>query len=268
MKLVPWINPGSGSRVWTYPVNAYVFSTFPSYVTEGRILAKYAAEELPAEKYAMLYQDDSFGREGQEGVRLGLRGTEKEIVIAETYAVGDEDLSDVAAKFHEAEIDLIFVWTISEGAAALVKALDAIEDYSPQIVATQVLSDPVMFDLAGPSWEGVIVASSVPETDSDEPGVAKARQIIAEHGEGIEFGTYAMWGLARAEVLVEGMRLAGPELTRLKLIQALEGIDNWSDNFLGTPVSFSEENHQGLNAIHLSKAERGRLVDLSGWLES
>lgn len=268
MKLVPWVNPGSGSRVWTNPVNAYVFSTFPSYVTEGRVLAKYATEELPAEKYGMLYQDDSFGREGQEGVRLGLRGGDKDIVLAEAYSVGDEDLSDVAQRFHEAEIDLIFVWTIAEGAAALVKALDEIEDYSPQIVASQILSDPVMFQLAGPSWEGAIVASSVPESGSDEPGVQKMREIIAEYGQGIEFGTYAMWGLARAEVLVEGLRRAGPELTRLGLIQALESIDNWSDNLLGIPVSFSEENHQGLNAVHLSKAEGGRLVHVSGWLSS
>ena len=30
IKLLPWINPGSGARVWTSPMNAYVFSTFPS----------------------------------------------------------------------------------------------------------------------------------------------------------------------------------------------------------------------------------------------
>ena len=61
---------------------------------------------------------------------------------------------------------------------------------------------------------------------------------------------------------------AGPELTRLGYIQALEQVENWTDNFIGTPISFSTEDHQGLNSIHLSKAEGGQLVDLSGWLES
>ncbi|HSF19840.1 MAG TPA: ABC transporter substrate-binding protein [Vicinamibacteria bacterium] len=268
LKLIPWVNPGSGARIWTSPVNAYVFSTFPAYVTEGRILAKYAVEELTAKKFGLLYQDDTFGREGQEGVRLGLRNTDKEIVVSEAYRVGTEDLSGIAQKFKEAEVDLVFVWTIAEGAAALVKALDAIEGYQPQIVASQILSDPVMFELAGPSWEGAIVASSVPEPDSNEPGVAKAREIIQKYGEGIQFGTYAMWGLSRAEVLVEGLRRAGPDLTRLKLLQSLESIHDWSDNFLGTPISFDAENHQGLNTVQLSKAEGGTLVSLSEWLES
>lgn len=268
MKLVPWVNPGSGARVWTSPVNAYIFSTFPSYVTEGRVLANYVVEELEAEKYGMFYQDDSFGFEGQEGVRLGLRAADKEIAVAQPYTVGQTDLSDVAQTFKDEEVEVIFVWTITEGAAELVKALAAIEDYDPQIVATQILSDPVMFELAGDAWEGAIVASSVPETTSDEPGTVKAREIVEQYGDGMEFGTYAYWGLARAEVMVEGLRRAGPELTRLKFIQALESIDGWSDNFLGHPISFGPEDHQGLNAVHLSRAEGGTLVHLSGWLEA
>ncbi len=212
LKLIPWVNPGSGSRVWTSPVNAYVFSTFPSYVTEGKILSKYASDNLPAKKYGLLYQDDSFGREGQEGVRLGLKNsTDKEIALAQPYKVGETDLTGVAQKFKDEGVDLIFVWTIVEGAAALEKALDTIDGYAPQIVGTQILSDPVMFKLAGPSWDGAIVASSVPEPSSDEPGVVKAREIIQKYGEGLEFGTYAMWGLSRAEVLVEGLKRAGPE---------------------------------------------------------
>jgi branched-chain amino acid transport system substrate-binding protein len=267
MKLLPWINPGSGARVLTSPVNAYVFSTFPSYVTEGRVLAKYASENLPATKYGLLYQDDAFGREGQEGLRLGLRNTGKEIAVAQTYKVGDTDLSAVAQKFKDDGVDLIFVWTITEGAAALVKGIGAIEGYKPQIVGSQILSDPVMFDLAGAGWEGAIVASSVPEPDSGEPGAVRGRAIIEKYGEGIQFGTYALWGLARAEVLVEGLKRSGRELTRLKLLQSLETIHDWDENFLSHPISFDAENHQGLNAVKLSKAEGGTLVHLSDWME-
>lgn len=266
-KLIPWVNPGSGARIWTSPVNAYVFSTFPSYVTEGRVLAKYATENLPAKKYGLFYQDDSFGREGQEGVRLGLRNTDKEIAVAQPYKVGDTDLTAVAQKFKDEGVDLIFVWTIVEGAAAFEKALDTIDGYAPQIVGSQILSDPVMFELAGPSWEGAVVASSVPELSSNEPGVVKAREIIKKYGEGMAFGTYAMWGLSRAEVLVEGLKRAGTDLTRLKLIQSLESIKDWKDNLLGAPISFSVDDHQGLNAVLVSKADNGTLVRLSDWMQ-
>ncbi len=267
LKFIPWINPGSGARLLTSPVNAYVFSTFPSYVTEGRVLAKYASENLPATKYGLFYQDDPFGSEGQEGLRLGLRNTGKEIAVAQTYKVGDSDLTAAAQKFKDEGVDLIFVWTIAEGAAALVKSIGTIEGYKPQILASQILSDPVMFELAGAGWEGAIVASSVPEPDSGEPGVVRARPIIEKYGEGIQFGTYALWGLSRAEVLVEGLRRSGRELTRLKLLQSLETIKDWDENFLDHPISFDADNHLGLNAIKLSKAEGGTLVHLADWME-
>jgi len=267
LKLLPWINPGSGARALTSPVNAYVFSTFPSYVTEGRVLAKYTSENLPATKYGLLYQDDAFGREGQEGLRLGLRNTEKDIAVAQTYKVGDTDLSAAAQKFKDDGVDLIFVWTIAEGAAALVKGIGAIEGYKPQIVASQILADPMMFELAGAGWEGAIVASSIPEPGSGEPGAVRARPIIEKYGEGLQFGSYALWGLSRAEVLVEGLRRSGRELTRLKLIQSLESIKDWDENFLSHPISFDEENHLGLNAVKLSKAEGGTLVHLADWME-
>jgi ABC-type branched-subunit amino acid transport system substrate-binding protein len=267
LKLIPWINPGSGARVLTSPVNAYVFSTFPSYVTEGRVLAKYAVENLPATKYGLFHQDDAFGREGQEGLRLGLRNTGKEIALSQTYKVGDSDLSPVAQKFKDEGVDLSFVWTITEGAAALVKAIGAIEGYKPQLVASQILSDPVMFELAGTGWEGAIVASSVPEPDSGEPGAVRARQIIEKYGQGIQYGTYSLWGLSRAEVLVEGLKRAGRELTRLRLLQSLESIQNWNENLLGHPISFDAENHLGLNAVKISRAEGGKLVHVSDWTE-
>jgi ABC-type branched-subunit amino acid transport system substrate-binding protein len=267
MKLLPWINPGSGARALTSPMNAYVFSTFPSYVTEGRVLAKYVSENLPATKYGLLYQDDAFGREGQEGLRLGLRNTGKEIAVAEAYKVGESDLSAAAQKFKDEGVDLIFVWTIVEGASSLMKAIGAIEGYKPQIVGSQILSDPVMFELAGAAWEGAIVASSVPEPDSGEPGAVRAKQIIEKYGDGLQFGTYALWGLSRAEVLVEGMKRAGGDLTRLKLLQSLEAMKDWNDNFLSHPIGFDEENHLGLNAVKVSKAEGGKLVHVSDWME-
>ena len=49
-KMLPWINPGSAARVWTTPMHAYVFSTFPTYVSEGQTLARHVTENLEAKK--------------------------------------------------------------------------------------------------------------------------------------------------------------------------------------------------------------------------
>jgi hypothetical protein len=75
-------------------------------------------------------------------------------------------------------------------------------------------------------------------------------------------------GMTWGELLAEGMRQAGPDLTRVRLIYTLENLSGWSDNFLGTAVNFSPESHHGFNAIRLMKAEDGKYVYLTDWLES
>lgn len=265
-RLIPWINPGSGSRVWTTPTQAYIFSIQPSYVTEARILARYAVENLESETIGLFYQDDSFGAEGQEGVRLGLREVDQELAVSVTYQVGEQDFAAKAQAFKDAGVDAVMIWTIPEGAAGLAKAFADMEE-PPALLASQILSDPVMFDLAGEAWEGAIVASIVPDPELDAPHVVQARDILSQYGSDVPFGSFALMGMSRAQLAAEGMRRAGPELTRVKLVFSLEGIDNWEDNFLGRPISFGEDDHQGMSAVWLMRAEQGEFVHVTEWLE-
>jgi hypothetical protein len=59
----------------------------------------------------------------------------------------------------------------------------------------------------------------------------------------------------------------GTRAHALKLIQSLETIKDWDENFISHPITFDAENHLGLNGVKLSKAEGGTLVHLSDWME-
>ncbi|MGH9460532.1 MAG: ABC transporter substrate-binding protein [Vicinamibacteria bacterium] len=265
-EFVPWVNPGSALRQWVVPTNGYVFSILPSYLTEARILAHHAGTEMAAEKVGLFYQDDAFGREGQEGVSLGLGDVKKRLAVAESYSVGGADFAAAAQKFKDAELDTVILWSTPTAAATLIGEFEKLE-YKPKLLATQGLADPVMFDLVGEAWEGAVVATGVPDPDSDEPGVQRAREIMSRYAPDAPFGSYALMGLSWAEVLVEGLREAGPELTRVRLIYALENLETSADNFLGRPVHFSQESHHGFSAVRLMRAEGGKYVYISDWVE-
>ncbi len=265
-EFIPWVNPGSGLRQWVVPTNAYVFSIFPSYVTEARILARHAVNELGAEKVGLFYQDDAFGREGQEGVSLGLGDVDKRVEVAESYAFGSTDFAASAQKFKDAELDTVILWSTPSSAAALIAEFETLE-FTPKLLGSQVLSDAIMFELVGEAWEGAVVATGVPDPDSDEAGVLRAREIMSQYAPDTPFGAYAIMGLSWAELLVEGLREAGPDLTRIRLIYALENLESGSDNFLGRPIQFSPESHHGFSAVRLMRAEGGKYVYINDWIE-
>jgi hypothetical protein len=86
---------------------------------------------------------------------------------------------------------------------------------------------------------------------------------MSKYAPDVAFGTFSLMGLVRAEVLVEGMRRAGPDLRRLRLILALEGMDNWSDNILGhRPIQQGQP--QGLDSVRLMKVEGGKYHPVTG----
>lgn len=275
LEMIPWINPGSGSRVWTIPVQAYIFSIYPSYVTEARALAKYAVDELGAERVGMLYQDDSFGREGQEGALIELGRHDQDLIISVPYSIGDTDFAAKAEELREKVLDTVMLWGIPSHVVPLLEEIQKLNDavkfrsleFRPHFLGSGVLSDPAMLEAAGELWEGAIVASGMPNPDSDEPGVVRAREIMSKYAPDVPFGTYALMGLIRAELLVEGLKRAGPSLTRLRLILALESLEAWSDNFLGQPITINKDNHQGFDSVHLMKVENGKYVSISDWLK-
>lgn len=264
-EFIPWVNPGSGLRQWVVPTNAYVFSIFPSYVTEARVLARHAVTELGAENVGFYYQDDAFGREGREGVSLGLGDVDKKLSIAEPYVLGSADYAATAQKFQEAELDTVIFWSTPSAAAALVAEFQELE-YAPQLLASQVLADSIMFDLVGEAWEGAVVSTGLPDPSSDDPNVVRAREIMSEYASDAPFGAYALMGLSWAELLVEGLRQSGPELTRIRYIYSLENLEPSSDNFLGQPIQFSAEDHHGFSSVRLMRAEGGQYVPITDWI--
>ena len=265
-KFIPWVNPGSASRMMTTPTQASIFSVLPTNLTEGRILARHAVEDFKAEKVGLFYQDDPFGREGLEGVDLGLGDVKKKIRVAVPHGISEDDFSTHAQKFKDAEVDTVIFLANPVKAALLLGEFEKL-DFHPKLLGTEILADSLMFELAGEMWEGAVVATGVPDPNSDEPGVVLAREILAKYGSGESLGTFTLMGISWAQLLAEGLRETGEDLTRIRLIYALENL-TYSENVLGVTYEFTPESHHGFDSVRLMKAEEGQYVYLTDWIQS
>ena len=66
--------------------------------------------------------------------------------------------------------------------------------------------------------------------------------------------------------MVEGLKHAGPELTRIGFVNALEGLEDWTGGLL-PPISYSATDHRGLTALAMMRALHGRWVREKGLLK-
>jgi branched-chain amino acid transport system substrate-binding protein len=79
-------------------------------------------------------------------------------------------------------------------------------------------------------------------------------------------GTHSRIGYAAAQLVVEGLKRAGPDLTRERFIAALEGLKDWTGGLL-PPISYSATDHRGMTALAMMRALHGRWVREKGLLK-
>jgi branched-chain amino acid transport system substrate-binding protein len=101
----------------------------------------------------------------------------------------------------------------------------------------------------GDSARGVIVTQVFPAERSIAYGFVKEAMTLAKE-KNIELSPAMLEGYAAAKVLVEGLRRAGPNPTRAKVVAALETLNKYDIG--GLEVSFSPTDHTGLDFADLS----------------
>ena len=78
-------------------------------------------------------------------------------------------------------------------------------------------------------------------------------------------GTHSRIGYAAAQLVVEGLKRAGADLTRERFITAIESIEDWTGGLL-PPISYGPDDHRGLTALAMMRALHGRWLVEKGLL--
>lgn len=239
------------------PPERYVFNFRASYADETAAIIDYFVQikGIPAEGIAVFAQNDDYGDDGFRGVARSLRryGVKKENILRVGYARNSVNVDDaVATVIAEREnVKAIVMLTIYRTAAQFVRRIKdekfdcefhAVSSVSANDLAQEFLESGTHYG------DGVIVTQVVPPPDSMATGVIRYRHLLNEHFPEAEPAFLSLEGFIAAELLVEGLRKVGAELTTEKLIDALYTIKEF-DPGVGSIMSFGPSRHQASNKV-------------------
>jgi branched-chain amino acid transport system substrate-binding protein len=263
---VPDLFPATGASKFTDPPARTRFGYNPDYVMEGTILGRYIAENFAGQKVGFLLQNDDFGHDGETGLRAGI-GTAAEVVARETFESGTSDLGAHMTRLKSAGPDVVAIYgTQVPFANAMVYARTVLDWDVPVIVAGAV-ADPVVFSLTDEAsaqvgkdiLEGTITTTYlVPFSQTDNPGIQKHLELMKEHG--IEPNNWTVYGQSVAELTVEILERAGENLTRESLVEAAEGVRDFTCSVCAVPVTFGAGDRRAIEGVRLTRAEGGQWV--------
>jgi ABC-type branched-subunit amino acid transport system substrate-binding protein len=242
------VAPSTGAMILHEPVNPWIFNVRAPYQRETeKAVVQLASMSLT--RIALVHVDDSFGNDCTIGAARGFEKANLKPVVEFKFDRAKPDFAPVAAGVAKANAQaVIFI-----GAAGAVvdgtKAIRA-KGSRAQIVTVSNNASAGFVSQMGAFAHGTVVTQVFPAERSLGAPLVKEAYDLAK-AKGMNGVTPAMLeGYAGAKVLVEGLRRAGPNPTRQKVRDALEGMNRY--DLGGLEVSYGPRDHTGLEYSDLS----------------
>lgn len=236
----------SGAIKWTEPVVKTRFGGNPDYITEGTILGQYIAENHDGLKLGIVAQNDDFGEDGAKGLLEGIAGSDVEHIATEKYESTQSDLTAQMQRLQNAGAEVVAVYALPPQAANSIKVAREVLAWDVPIIITGVSASDITILLAGAeNAQGVvsvIFAHQIYETE--HPGVAAHLEILETYDPGVAPSNFTLVGQGIAELTVEALKNAGPDLTRESFVEGAESICDFTCSACLSPISLSETDHR------------------------
>ena len=205
----------------------------PTYQVEGRIYAKYALQQAPDAKVAVLYQGDDSGRDYFKGFRDGLGdAAEKMIVATATYEVTDPTVDSQILTLRDKGADVLFMTGIPKfNGMAIRKAFDI--GWKPRLFFISSTGSSVATAIvpAGPEKAIDVITGSYLKDPTDkqwanDPGYLAWRGWLEKYYPGADLtDVNNVYGYTTAQTLVQVLKQCGNDLSRQNIMRQATGLD-------------------------------------------
>jgi ABC-type branched-subunit amino acid transport system substrate-binding protein len=252
------------------PPERNVFFLTPGVNVQARALANFAARRLPA-KDAATFVVQQRGSELAEAAARAFADQVRRTGRAEPKVLQYErdkfDAAATAAELRRAGAQAVLFAGAGEEAKLIAEAEKL--SYFPEILLLGVLTGSGVTQASAGFKDRIFVAFPSVPADITPEGMKLFRALAVEHGLTDKHLAAQLSALAAAQTLAEGLKRAGRDLSREKLITALEGLYEFNTG-LAPPLTFGPNRRVGANGAYVVAVDVGRrqYVPSIGWVSA
>jgi len=230
------------------PNGRYMFNVRASYADETEATVNQLVA-FGLKRIAVFYQNDGFGLSGLEGIKAALKKHHLEPAAVGTVERNSLDVDGAVEAIGKVKPQAVIMVTLYKPTTAFVQAMRK-AGQNPMLMALSPVGTEQLVQELGAMARGIGVSQVVPYPWNDTLPVVRDYQKLFAKTPNAIYSYYGMEGYLMARTLVEGLRRAGRELTREKLLAALEGMT--AVDLGGYRVNFSPTDHQGSHFVEMT----------------
>jgi branched-chain amino acid transport system substrate-binding protein len=250
---VPLIGPFTGAEALRAPVNRYIFNVRASYYDETEKIV----EQLVStgnHRIAVFYQDDAYGQAGLKGVQIAMDKRTLKIAALGKVERNTVNVVDAVKTINAAQPDAVIMISAYTSIAEFVREMKAAGS-TTQFHNVSFVGSTALANALKDEGYGVAISQVVPFPFSPSVSIVKEYEEVMTKAGHSAFDFSSLEGYIVAKVVVEGLKRAGKDLTRERLVAALESMNNVDlGDFV---VSFSPTNHSGSKFVDLTMIGHG-----------
>ena len=246
---VPFIAPFTGADFLREAELENVVNLRASYHQEAEAMVARLTEDLGITRVAVMYQNDSYGQSGLDGVvdALGQRGLEP---VAYWYYQRNSDAVK-AAVFNIVEANPEAIIMIGAYAPVAKAITVAREDISPIFMAVSFVGSNALARELGPDGAGVYVTQVVPlPDDTNVPAVAAYRAALKAFDANAAPGFVSLEGYLAGRLAIAGLEKCGSGVSRDCFLDALRNSGTIDLN--GLTLQYGPGDNQGSDSVFVT----------------
>ncbi|HEX8281824.1 MAG TPA: ABC transporter substrate-binding protein [Pyrinomonadaceae bacterium] len=266
---VPFVGPATLLPQTTNGVGRYVFYLMPGLGEQARALANFHAKRQPkAEpKVAVVYTETEVGAAAATAVEDQCRKAKCGAVRKVAYARGKLDAPALVRDLKGA--DAVFFFGAGGEETAFIREADA-AGWRPDIFLLGALTGRDLLASAPAGFKDKIFLTfpTVP-ADVTEAGAGELRALSAKYKFEVRHTAAQLAALAAAKVLTEGLKRGGRDISRERLVTALEGLYDFETGL--TPhLTFGPNRRVGAAGAYVIRidTERKEFAPAGGWVDA
>jgi len=257
------------TKVETAPYNFLIGVT---YSDQMRIALQYILDHWTISsrppRVAFIYNDTPFGRSPLQSGRDFAAAHGIQIVDEQIVSLSVIDATAEMQAMARANPDYAIIQETAAAASVIAMAVDEL-DLPVQLIMLNWAADEKLIALAGPSAEGVLATVPIAFPYEQVPGVEEIRRFNEQNG--IDWSRRSsryVQGWVTMQVMAEGIRRAGDNLTGPGIRAGLESIENLDTGGITAPITFSATSHKGAQALRIYQVRNGVWVPITDYIEA
>ena len=248
---VPYLAPFTGAEFLRGPeLHNVVVNLRASYYQETEEMVARLTEDLDIDRIAVMYQDDSYGRAGYNGVLLALDRRGMEAVAVGIYPRNTTSVKTALLDLRQGEPEAVIMIGAYEPVAALV-AWARYTGLAPVFMTVSFVGSNALAEELGPAGAGVYVTQVVPfPTDDTLPVVAAYLDALLAYSPDAVPGFVSFEGYLAGRLAIAGLDGCGREVDRACFLDSLRRSDVIDID--GFELRYDNDDNQGSDAVFLT----------------